>query len=300
MIVGASDRMISAPDIKFEPPQMKIFQFTPDVIALVAGDPYVQTAMCYDTAKALEARRIRGETDTVAGIARLYGEAFTKHRRERAENKFLKPVGLDAHEFLMRQSDFDRDFVDKAVRDMQCLSLDVETIIAGKDASGYHIYIIDDPGDVRCADAIGFASIGTGKNHANSQFMMARHTKQTLFHTALLQTYAAKKRAEVSPTVGGETDLFYVGIESGFEMIHSDVFKAIDAAYKALEGVALEARSKADEQVRQFIIEHLDRAAGERTASGDDASSPGQSAATVPDEPKPRRKPKSGKSEGGE
>ena len=34
--------MLSAPDIKFEPPQQKIYRFHDYAIALVAGDPYAQ------------------------------------------------------------------------------------------------------------------------------------------------------------------------------------------------------------------------------------------------------------------
>ena len=74
MIVGASDRMLSAPDIKFEPPQSKIYSFGENVIALLAGDPYAQRSICYETSRVLEARKKANKSiDTVEGIATLFG-----------------------------------------------------------------------------------------------------------------------------------------------------------------------------------------------------------------------------------
>lgn len=289
MIVGASDRMISAPDIKFEPDQMKIYRFNEGVIALVAGDPYLQIAMCNDAAKAIDLKKSKGHVIDVETIALLYGEAFTKHRRMRAENRYLKPVGLDAQEFLARHQEWDGNFVAQTTSNMQHSPLDVETIIAGKDTTGYHIYIVDDPGDVRCADGIGFAAIGSGKNHADSQFMLARHSPQTFFHTALLQTYAAKRRAEVSPTVGGETDLFYIG-NDGFQLLHEDLCKAVDDAYNGLEAVNAEARRRADGAVREFLNQHLD--AAQR------ASEPSQPSERPPLPETPPPKPKRGRKSG--
>jgi hypothetical protein len=75
--------------------------------------------------------------------------------------------------------------------------------------------VVSDPGVVACADSVGFASIGTGKSHADSYFMLARYTRETLFHKALLDVYIAKRRSEVSPTVGPDTDIFYISPTGG-------------------------------------------------------------------------------------
>lgn len=286
MIVGASDRMLSAPDIKFEPPQMKIYQFTPNIVALCAGDPYAQIGICYEVSRAIDARTGTPKAaNTVDAIAKLYGEAFSKHRRERAETRYLKPLGLDVNELVMRQSEFDPEFVSGVTSDLRHLPLDIETIIVGNDDSGHHLYIVDDPGDVRCADAIAFAAIGSGKSHAESQFMMARHTKQTPFHTALLQTYAAKKRAEVTPTVGGETDLFFIGAER-FKLVHEELGRAVDRTFRALEEVSAEARDRADQQVRQYLIRHL---SGDPEADKTSNTDKSQKAETITKPRKSRR-----------
>lgn len=264
MIVGASDRMLSAPDIKFEPPQLKIFQFTAGVVALVAGDPYAQMSICYEVTRALKLRALQNRPDeTVLGIASLYAEAFSKQRRDIAETKYLKPLGLDVGEFLTRHSEFSGGLVSDLASDMRHLSLDAEAIIAGHDVSGHHIYVVEDPGTLKCADAVAFAAIGSGKSHADSQFMMARHTKDTPFHTALLQAYAAKKRAEVSPTVGTETDLFYISGKDGFQRIHPRLFTAINQVYETLELNIDEAQQQADQEARHFLERHIEGDTGQ-------------------------------------
>lgn len=45
-----------------------------------------------------------------------------------------------------------------------------------------------DPGVVACADSVAFASIGSGKSHADSYFMLVHHTRFAPFHKALLDT----------------------------------------------------------------------------------------------------------------
>lgn len=105
MIVGASDRMLSGPDLKYEPAQKKTYHFYPWVAALVAGDPYAQTTILSRCSAVFEKRPPK----TVEEVAMSYADAFTRYRREKAEARFLKPLGLDANSLLDRQGDFPRD-----------------------------------------------------------------------------------------------------------------------------------------------------------------------------------------------
>ncbi len=234
-IVGASDRMLSASDVKFEPPQMKLFQFSDHVVALVAGDPYAQIAICNKAVRAMKVRESRGKAVTsVHETAELYSEAFTAVRREKAETLYLKPLGLDAHEFIVQQREMQGDLVSRLVHDLTNCPLDSETIIAGMDKDGPHIYVVRDPGTLDCANAIGFAAIGSGKAHAEAQFMQAKHTKDALFDATLLQTYIAKKRAEGAPTVGSFSDLFFFRPE-GFSTFKEEIHEHLQMTYLALE-----------------------------------------------------------------
>lgn len=242
MVVGASDRMLSAPDLKYEPPQTKNYNFFPWVSALVAGDPYAQITVCQRTS-AFFSSDPRNVPQTVEGVAKAYAEVFTAYRREMAETRHLKPLGLDANSLLERQGDFPRDFVGEMRHELKNSPLEVETIITGMDATGPHIFVVSDPGLAECHDLMSFAAIGIGKHHASSQFMMGRFSRFEDWRKALMQTFMAKKRAEVSPTVGPATDLFFfnrnqsgqvyygaIGIEihAELERIYTQVEERID------------------------------------------------------------------------
>jgi len=91
---------------------------------------------------------------------------------------------------------------------------DTGIIIAGIDEIGAHLYSGVD-GKLACEDAVGFAAIGAGYWHAQSQFMFARYARNASAAKALYLVYAAKKRAETAPGVGSETDMFLMGPKPG-------------------------------------------------------------------------------------
>lgn len=253
MIVGASDRMLSAHDIKFEPPQQKIYQFDKRAIALTAGDPYAQVAIGDEVSRVLQLK----PKVTIRELAYLYADAHSAYRRHVAETKFLKPLGLDANSFVDRSQDFRSDLVSDLRLDMQREALDAETIIAGVDETGVHLFVITDPGTVSCADAVGFAAIGSGKGHADSHFMMARHTRMTPSHTAVLNTYIAKRRSEVAPTVGSATDIFFI-TSDGFWPIAEEIHQKLEEVYADLERKITAATSEADDETTAFIQTYVE------------------------------------------
>ena len=251
--------MLSAPDIKFEPPQRKLYPFNENTVALVAGDPYAQISICDETARVLKLKpRLRTKE-----IADLYAEAFSAHRRQLAEAKHLKPLGLDANSFMDRSQDFRSDLVSDLRLAMQREILDAETIIAGRDDTGAHLFVVTDPGIVTCADSVAFASIGTGKPHADSYFMMAHHTRNTHSHKVLLDTYIAKRRSEVSPTVGPTTDLFFIG-NDGFREVADEIQQRLEAIREELDRRIATAADVATKDATAAINEYVEETARSR------------------------------------
>jgi hypothetical protein len=243
--------MLSAPDIKFEPPQQKIFGFHERAVALVAGDPYAQISICNETLRAHQAK----PRQSIKALAELYADAFSAHRRQIAEARYLKPLGLDANSLMDRSPDFKSENVARLQHDMQREVLEAETIIAGIDDTGPHLFVVTDPGVVACMDSVAFASIGTGKSHADSYFMMAHHTRNTLFHKALLDTYVAKRRSEVSPTVGATTDLFYIG-PSGFQSMEQKVHSELEGIRRKLDREIEIAHFEAENEAWAFMLDY--------------------------------------------
>jgi hypothetical protein len=105
-------------------------------------------------------------------------------------------------------------------------------IFCGVDTKGQHIYVVHD-NDIGCYDKIGFACIGSGSRHANSQFMLQGHTPASSLAETMLLGYLAKKRSEVAPGVGPDTDIFFFGPQLGSfsPTLHDDLRNKLEAEY---------------------------------------------------------------------
>lgn len=129
----------------------------------------------------------------------------------------------------------------------------LETILTGVDPEGTHLYVVDGS-DVECLDRVGFAAIGIGKWHANSQFMFAGHDRSKPFPETLLLTYAAKKRAEVSPGVGEGTDMFTIGPSLGsYFVISPEILGNLERMYQATRSRERKASVKANTEVNTYV-----------------------------------------------
>ena len=129
------------------------------------------------------------------------------------ENSILAPFGLTHETFIKKQRQLAPSLVETLTA--KILHFDpfpqvVELILAGFDGTGPHIYVVRGF-EITCHDSTGFAAIGSGAWHAESQFMFAGHARHNPLAETMLLLYAAKKRAEVSPGVGEDTDLFQIG-----------------------------------------------------------------------------------------
>ena len=172
-------------------------------------------------------------------MAQIFADVYAVYCRREAEAEVLKPLGLSSADELMARRRWSADVVHEILRQIQYAAhhRDVATIIAGQDESGPHLYVIDKPGMYSVHDRIGFASVGIGQRHAESQFMLAGYTPAWLFPEALYLTYVAKKRAEVAPGVGTYTDLAVItgGQQAGVVVIDRDpqFIQLLDSIYKA-------------------------------------------------------------------
>jgi 20S proteasome alpha/beta subunit len=235
MVIVATDRMITSGDIQFEQQQPKIFTVAPNILALISGDIATQTALVDSTRATVRRAGIK----TVKGVAQIFTDAYAAYCRSKAEAEVLKPLGLSSVEELMARRKWSADIVHEILRQVQraAVHYEVATIIAGQDEFGPHLYVIDKPGMYSVHDRIGFASVGIGQRHAESQFMLAGYTPAWMLPEALYLTYVAKKRAEVAPGVGTYTDLAVItaGPTGSVTIIDRDpqFIQLLDSVYKA-------------------------------------------------------------------
>jgi hypothetical protein len=203
--------MLTAGDIEFEPNVKKIRYFTSSCAAMIAGDANLQSEIVQAVHLALKERiEAAKEWIPISDIARTYKREVDNAVRRIVEDRILAPFALTMEDFVKNQKDFSADFV----RDVQTEVLNfeapaVEAIIAGIDATGAHIYTAS-TNSIQCHDAVGFAAIGGGYWHANSQMMAFNYTPENSLPDALMMVMFAKKRAEIAPGVGDATDMFSI------------------------------------------------------------------------------------------
>ena len=263
ILFGASDRMLTSGDVEFEPRTQKIYQVTNSISVMIAGDAGLQSEILQALYAYAGARITAAPNEwiPVSDIASEYYRFYQSIRSRRAEARLLVPLGLTLDSFRSQQ----RSLLDSTANELtsSIVNFDmpgIEAIISGCDMRGAHIYIANNAG-VQCQDAIGFAAIGIGSWHANSQFMFARHDRGKPLPETLLLTYAAKKRAEVAPGVGSGTDMFTLGPALGtFTIIKENILKDVDKIYKRTRSRSAKSIERSNVEVTQYV-EDLGKAA---------------------------------------
>lgn len=153
----------------------------------------------------------------------------------------------------------------------------LETIFIGMDNDGplgtkgekltYAQIYATERDKVLCLNTVGFAAIGSGKSHAESQLMFYGHSPRKPFNETVLLTYAAKKRAEVAPGVGKITDMVVVGPGLGpivkveephLEKLERIYQKSLAGSSRAIERAKLET-SKFIAEVRKEYEERAEK-----------------------------------------
>lgn len=171
---------------------------------MLAGDSAMQAEIIQDLQADVN-RRVNAKPEEwlkVRLVAELYNRYYREARARRAERVVLSPIGLDQNTFISRQREMNSDFLRQIAKELYGFEVPgIQTIFAGIDADGPHLYVASG-NELSSHDAVGFAAIGAGYWHADSQFMFAGHSRSKQAPETLLLTYAAKKRAEVAPGVG--------------------------------------------------------------------------------------------------
>ena len=176
-----------------------------------------------------------------------------------AEKEILSPYMLNNETFIARQKEMSSDLIKKITDRIERFPIEeIETIITEIDDSGAHIFVVRS-GVISCDNKIGFASVGIGSYHALSHFMFSAYTRFESASKALLTIHQAKKKSEVSPGVGAQTDMFLVGPSLGsFVMIDQPDFKT--SIVKYLDNFYIEYKQeieKLDKKTEDKITDYL-------------------------------------------
>jgi 20S proteasome alpha/beta subunit len=261
-IVGASDRMLTAGDVQFEPSVPKVRFWTSSIGSLIAGDANLQSEIAAGVRAGT--KDLIAQTTTwvkVRDVALLYKNACDSALRGLAERRILSPFGLTLTEFMSRQNEFSPDFVkDIGTELLNFEGPFVQTIVTGCDDDGPHIYTVDND-SFQCHDSVGFAAIGVGQAHANSQMMAFNHTFRHSLADTLRAVLFSKKRAEIAPGVGPNTDMIVVIGTGGLSMIADNVQAELEKRYAEEKRRQAKVANTTREKIGQFVQGILDRPA---------------------------------------
>jgi 20S proteasome alpha/beta subunit len=251
-VIGASDRMLTSGDIEFEPLQSKILGITNSIAVMIAGDMALQTEILINVIDEVQTR-IAENADQwlkVKDVADLYFHHYEEVRNLRTAQLLLHPLGLDHSTYRNAPP----DLVVRIATDLVNFAMpSFEAVFIGVDEQGAHIYTVKNNG-VLCQDWVGFAAIGVGAQHSNSQLMFAGHVKSKGMPETLLSVYAAKKRAEVAPGVGEGTDMCLIGPTKGtYINIGDHVLSEMQECYTTILQEAQSARERMNERINKYV-----------------------------------------------
>ena len=262
-IVGISDRMVTSGDIQYEHSASKITQLTPNVVAMMAGDASFQSEILQMLANVMANSLSLQENEpiqlSVKNIVDLYIDCRQSLEKRKIEIEVLNLFDLTYDGFLSKQHQLSEGFIssiENKIQNYQRYSIPfTETIIAGSDYKGYHIYTIENNKSY-CNNQIGFTSIGGGARHASSQLMLSGYNPSCSISNALLSVHNAKKRSEVAPGVGDNTDMILIQ-ESGNILIKEKIISDLNEIYKDIikeeRDIQLSAKIKVDSYIKNIL-----------------------------------------------
>lgn len=263
-IIGVTDRMLTAGDVEFEPAQAKMWAFSRAVWGLISGDYNIQSEILSRVDTEIK-RRIAVQPDvwvSVKEVAELYCKRYKELLRSRAEAAILHPLGLDIPTFLSQQASMNPDLVVELAAKLTTYDFDstLEMLFIGNDHDGpdekatyVHLYKTEADKLSNCSQ-VGFAAIGIGRFHAESQFMFSGHWPSKPFHETLSLAYAAKKRAEVAPGVGKDTDIVVIGPGLGGSLkVEERHIAGLEKIYQKSRSRSTRALKSALDETKEFI-----------------------------------------------
>lgn len=281
-IFGASDRMLTAADVEFEPERPKLYNITNSIVVMTSGDAGVHTEILTSVIGTV-AERIESEPNRwvrVKAVAELYVSTWNEIKRQRSEARLLAPLGLTHETFISNQGIMRESLASRLQQALIEFQIpDISAIVAGVDQDGgAHIFVVRND-DITCQDSIGFTAIGIGARHALSQFMQAGHTPAKLPIDTLLLTYIAKKRAETAPGVGKDTDVFVVsGLGAYGKLTSVPLLRTLEDAYnKIVQDERLALSNAAKELLKYFDAPDKDSQQSQEVGGGADDASSGKS-----------------------
>lgn len=207
-IVFAADRLVSA-GVCFESGVPKIKELTNYAYVMISSNDALVSDLIATKAQKIVFDHLEKKNKlTIEQIAELFSKECEMRLKQDKEKKVFSEYNLTSDEFKNKS----KDLHDRIVQDIICklynyeYSLETLFLIIGIDSKP-HIYTVDQGGDVRLWDSIGFATAGDGGYLAYPEITKFSYNPNSGLSGVLVRVYNSKKVAERVGGVGKETDL---------------------------------------------------------------------------------------------
>jgi 20S proteasome alpha/beta subunit len=172
-----------------------------------------------------------GTTGDVASVAVDLGERYAEARRRRAEQFVLSTRGLTLESFYQMHAGLNQQVVMLLDNGLAQYDFGVELLLAGVDETGAHIHTNGNPGGgYQNHDPIGWTAIGSGAIHVVPSMAGFVHDADAAYQQTLFRVYASKRRSEVAPGVGHDTDMAVISHE-GIKRLSEAELQQLAAIY---------------------------------------------------------------------
>lgn len=237
--IVATDRMVTFPGfIEFEHATPKMQAASMRALAMTAGDTLVGTRITREVAESITG------TLPVVEIAQRLAAHYDATRTHRMEQQLLAPRGLTLQTFYGAHATLNGQITLMIDQQMQQFMLGVELLLAGADETGAHIYSVQHPGKPELLhDVIGYAAIGSGAIHAVQSMIGFGHTSSAEYQETVFRVYASKRRSEVAPGVGHDTDMAVLSAE-GIHRLSDDELDQLRTIFEEFEASTTQVLTK--------------------------------------------------------
>ncbi len=228
-VVVASDRMVTMGGLtEFEHEVPKFSSLTSTVVCLMSGDALRGSQVSRETAVACASMPGIGVEQVAEHVAQKYAQL----RLQLAISLNLSPRGLTLEAYYGSQQQMLGQLVAGIDNALATTDFGLELLIAGVDSDGGHVFQVGNPGGVAANLApIGFHAIGSGGLHAIQSMISFRHHPGSQLRDTVFRVFASKKRAEVAPGVGENTDLAIITTK-GLNVLSDKTLQNLDEIYE--------------------------------------------------------------------
>jgi hypothetical protein len=229
--VVSADRMVTLGGfMEFEHTVPKMASPSDSAIVMIAGDTLFGTRLASDVAA-----NLRGTNPRTEDIALRLATEYERTRQQVMEQQILAPRGLTLDAFYEKHANLNPNVTMMIDQGLASFNFGVELLIAGVDDQGAHIYSVENPGrPERKHDTIGYGAIGSGTPHALQAMIGFRHCETDSFKETVFRVYAAKRRSEVAPGVGSDTDMAVIS-RSEVSWLSPETIAQLGAVYESFQ-----------------------------------------------------------------